>query len=135
MLKRLKIFITSLMVSGFIFLPLGCVSVAHASNINQLCAGASFDVSNVSGAQCPGGSGTKVNNIIKFALNLFSVIVGLISVVMIIMGGLKYVLSGGDSNKVSGAKDTILFAIVGLVIVAIAQVIVHFVITSVQKNS
>jgi hypothetical protein len=48
---------------------------------------------------------------------------------MIIWGGFKYITSGGDSNNVSGAKNTIIYAIIGLVIVALAQLIVHFVIS------
>jgi hypothetical protein len=50
---------------------------------------------------------------------------------MIIVGGLKYITSGGDSGNVSGAKNTILYAIVGLVVVALAQIIVRFVLTRV----
>jgi hypothetical protein len=46
---------------------------------------------------------------------------------MIVFGGFKYITSGGDSNNVSGAKNTIIYAIIGLVIVALAQLIVHFV--------
>ena len=46
---------------------------------------------------------------------------------MIIIGGVKYVTSGGSSEKTTSAKDTILFAIVGLIVVALAQIIVKFV--------
>jgi hypothetical protein len=46
---------------------------------------------------------------------------------MIIVGGVKYVTSGGSSEKTTSAKDTILFAVVGLIVVALAQVIVRFV--------
>ena len=46
---------------------------------------------------------------------------------MIIVGGLRYITSGGESSNISGAKTTIIYALVGLVIVALAQFIVHFV--------
>jgi hypothetical protein len=69
----------------------------------------------------------RVNTIIRLIINIFSLIVGVISVVMIIIGGLKYITSGGDSGNVSGAKNTILYAVIGLVVVALAQVIVRFV--------
>jgi hypothetical protein len=69
----------------------------------------------------------RVNNIIKLVINIFSLIVGVISVIMIIIGGLKYITSGGDSGNVTGAKNTILYAVIGLVVVALAQVIVRFV--------
>lgn len=66
-------------------------------------------------------------NIITAVVNVLSVVVGAVSVVMIIIGGFRYVISGGDSNGISGAKNTILYAIVGLVVVLFAQVIVAFV--------
>lgn len=76
-----------------------------------------------------------VNNIIATVINIFSLVVGVVSVIMIIIGGLKYITSGGDSGNVSGAKNTILYAIVGLVIVALAQIIVKFVLSRVTTTS
>jgi hypothetical protein len=46
---------------------------------------------------------------------------------MIIIGGLKYVTSNGDSNSISSAKNTIIYALIGIVVVAIAQSVVRFV--------
>lgn len=92
------------------------------SNISGLESGA--------GAGCDqdvSGSGSDIEDLIKTVINVFSVIVGAVSVVMIIFGGFRYITSGGDSNGVSAAKNTILYAIVGLVIVAFAQIIVQFV--------
>ncbi len=72
-----------------------------------------------------GGSGVEI--LITNIINAASIIVGAICVIMIIVGGFRYVTSAGESNSVSGAKNTILYAIVGLIIVAFAQVIVQFV--------
>lgn len=57
-------------------------------------------------------------------------IVGIISVIMLIYGGLRYILSGGDSKKVTDAKNTILYAIIGLIISILAYAIVNFVINN-----
>lgn len=73
----------------------------------------------------------KLNDLIASIVNIFSVIVGVIAVIMIIFGGFKYITSGGDSGKISSAKTTIIYAIVGLIIVALAQVIVRFVLNKV----
>lgn len=73
----------------------------------------------------------EISALIKDILNILSIVVGVVSVVMVIVGGLKYILSGGDSTQTASAKNTILFAIVGLVIVAFSQIIVRFVLTSV----
>lgn len=63
-------------------------------------------------------------------INIFSIVVGTVSVIMIIVGGFRYIISGGDSTGVTAGKNTILYAIVGLVIVLFSQVIVRFVISN-----
>lgn len=70
---------------------------------------------------------TDLNTLIKNIINIFSAVVGAVSVIMIIIGGFRYITSGGDSNNVGAAKNTILYAIVGLVLVAVAQIIVQFI--------
>lgn len=79
---------------------------------------------------CAGGE-KKINKVIKFVINGFSVVVGIIAVIMVIVGGLKFITSGGDSNKVSSARSSILYAVIGLIVVALAQVIVRFVLQKV----
>jgi hypothetical protein len=54
---------------------------------------------------------------------------------MIIYGGFRYITSGGDSGRVGSAKNTLIYAIVGLIIVALAQLIVNFVITQANTNT
>ena len=73
---------------------------------------------------------SSLNALVKKVINILSVIVGVVAVIMIIIGGLKYITSGGESSNVSGAKNTIIYAIVGLVVVALAQFIVRFVLTN-----
>jgi len=74
-----------------------------------------------------GNATERVNSTIRLVINVFSLVVGVISVIMIIIGGLKYITSGGESSNITGAKNTILYAIIGLVVVALAQVVVKFV--------
>jgi hypothetical protein len=76
-------------------------------------------------------SENSIGTVLKAALNLLSIVVGIIAVIMIIVGGLRYVLSMGDSNNTKAAKDTILYAIIGLIVVAFAQIIVKFVLNRV----
>jgi hypothetical protein len=75
---------------------------------------------------------TKVNNTITLVINIFSIVVGIVAVIMIVLGGLKYITSSGDANNITSAKNTILYAIVGLVVVALAQFIVRFVLGKVN---
>lgn len=56
-------------------------------------------------------------------------VTGAISVILVIVGGLRYVISGGDSNGIKTAKDTIIYALVGLVISIFAYAIAAFVLS------
>lgn len=72
--------------------------------------------------------------VFKKVTNTILYIVGIIAVVMLIIGGIKYVVSGGDSKKVTDAKNTVLYAIIGLVIAFLAFAIVNFVITALPNS-
>ena len=73
--------------------------------------------------------------IFKQVTNTILYIVGIIAVVMLIIGGIKYVVSGGDAKKVTDAKNTVLYAIIGLVIAFLAFAIVNFVVTALPSDS
>jgi amino acid transporter len=68
------------------------------------------------------------NSIAADVVNILSSVVGVLAVIMIIYAGFRYVSSAGSDEAVKGAKNTILYAVIGLVVVALAQLIVHFVI-------
>jgi len=103
---------------------------------NNLGCGATFNVTPSAdcGKNTETGAG-KVQGVITTILNYFSIIVGLIAVVMLIFGGLKYITSGGDTGKATSARSTIVSAVIGLVIVALAQIIVQFVLDKTTKGA
>ncbi len=110
----------------------GLVSApAYAAEPNiqdSLCSGANLQIGSNETCDTQEGVATdKVNNLITTVINVFSAVVGVAAVIMIIWSGFRYITSGGDSNKVSGAKNTIIYAVIGLIIVALAQFIVKFV--------
>lgn len=72
--------------------------------------------------------------VFKQVTNTILYIVGIIAVIMLIIGGIKYVVSGGDSKKVTDAKNTVLYAIIGLVISFLAFAIVNFVISALPSS-
>lgn len=94
-----------------------------------LCGGATQLKFNPSTGACEAitTSTSSFNNALSTIINIISVIVGVVAVIMIIYGGFRYITSGGTSEKVTTAKNTILYGIIGLIIVALAQVIVKFV--------
>ena len=62
-------------------------------------------------------------------VNMMLFAVGILSVIMLIYGGLRYILSNGDSKKVDAAKNTILYAIIGLIIAMLSYAIINFIIS------
>lgn len=71
------------------------------------------------------------NGVFTRITNTVLMVVGLISVIMLVYGGLRYITSGGDSKKVTDAKNTILYAIIGLIICVLSYAIVTFVLTTI----
>lgn len=67
------------------------------------------------------------NGVITKATQILGIVVGIAAVIMIIIAGFKYITSSGDPNGVNSAKNTILYAVIGLVIALSAQGIALFV--------
>ncbi|HEY1835816.1 MAG TPA: pilin [Candidatus Saccharimonadales bacterium] len=130
MIKKFK---NVLVVAASVFALMTPVLVPAAASADisstdfsgNACSGTNGDLSG--GDQNCGGGTSALQKIIKTAIDIMSIIVGTVAVIMIIVGGLKYITSGGESGNITGAKNTIVYALVGLVIVALAQFIVHFV--------
>lgn len=70
------------------------------------------------------------NGIFKTITNVLLFIIGAISVIMLIIGGIRYTVSNGDSAAVTSAKNTILYAVIGIIVAILAYALVNFVITS-----
>ena len=70
------------------------------------------------------------NGVFRTVTNVLLFIIGAIAVIMLIIGGIRYVLSGGDQAQVTSAKNTILYAIIGIVVAILAYAAVDFVINS-----
>jgi len=60
--------------------------------------------------------------------------VAVVAVMMIIYGGMQYVLSSGDAGKTKKARDTILYAVIGLVVALMAQALVYFVFSAIWSS-
>lgn len=71
-----------------------------------------------------------VTNIINFLL----ILAGLVAAIYIIYGGVRYIISRGDENEAEAAKNTILFAVIGLIVIGFAAAIVNFVITAIRGS-
>lgn len=77
-----------------------------------------------------GGNAPTLQSSIQQIINVLLFVIGAIAVIMIIIGGFKYVISNGDSSQITSAKNTILYAVIGIVVALLAYAIVNFVVNS-----
>ena len=75
------------------------------------------------------------NSIFQVVTNILLFLIGAISVIMLIIGGIRYVVSGGDQNAITSAKNTILYAIIGIVVAFLAFAAVRFVTDQLEKST
>jgi hypothetical protein len=131
-MKRLRLATVGIL-SVFSLLSLVALQPAVASAVpKDVIQGAVNDIDE-RGKTC--GAGTTadpkrictLNDTLKTIVNTLLFIIGAISVIMIVIGGIKYTTSNGDSSAVTSAKNTILYAVIGLVIALMAYAIVNFV--------
>lgn len=120
-------------------IPIAVPAAVYAADNIQNCLAGGTNLTIDTSGNCPDTTtttatgATRINNMIKIIVNIFSAIVGVIAVIMIIYGGVKYITSGGESGNISSAKSTIVYAVIGLVVVALAQFIVQFVLDKVNS--
>lgn len=123
-MQRLStLFISIMAVFSLLFVPLVVTSPVSAQTAkDQICKGIN------NGGSCNTTGTNDLNKYIKNIVNILLFIIGAVAVIMIIIGGLRYVLSGGDSSSTKSAKDTVLYAVVGLIVAVSAYAIVNFVV-------
>lgn len=93
-----------------------------------------YDVQKYRGDGQPTELFSGADAIVPKVINTLLFFVGVLAVIMLIFGGIRYIVSGGDSNKVKDAKNTIIYAIVGLVLSLLAYAIVNWVIGLFSSN-
>jgi energy-converting hydrogenase Eha subunit B len=145
MIKKLKLYALSMISILGLLAPMAITATVSAqatitpqSLQGNLCQGSNGNLSGSASApdaSCGDNATSTANNLVSIIINIISVIVGVVAVIMIIYAGFRYVTSGGSDDSVKTAKNTILYAIIGLVIVALAQIIVHFVLAKTSQAS
>lgn len=109
-------------------------NAAPSTDCPTITSGKNNNASLKNGAACAKGSDQQTDlfgqtGVFKTITNVLLFIIGAISVIMLIIGGVRYTVSGGDSSAVQSAKNTILYAIVGIVVAILAYAVVNFVIS------
>lgn len=139
MKTAIKKTLQSLLLVPLMALGVGAVALQPAT----VAAVGSCNTGNLSiksGADCAQGTDQPGNlfgngGIFQTITNILLFLIGAVSVIMLIIGGIRYVVSNGDSTQVAGAKNTILYAIIGIVVAFIAYAAVNFIITQLVANT
>jgi hypothetical protein len=120
-MKKIKqLFLAFAIVTGVGAMALPASS-AMAVNVFDQCGGSTSKI-------CAAQTKDNANNMIKIVINLLLTALGIIAVIMIVIGGVRYSTSQGDSGGLKSAKDTIVYAVVGLVVAMLSFAIVNFVV-------
>lgn len=133
-MKNLKKIICIIAIATTTIFSLGIAPFTYAADVKNVCdSDAPAEVKAANG--CPGSGNTAdFSTVIVNILNGIIAILGSIAVIFIVVGGINYMTSQGDPSKVQKAKNTIFYAIIGLIICALAFAIVNFVIINVIKS-
>lgn len=127
MKKIIKGILVGMMVFGLVSLPLVAGDNVHAIKIIDPACEKSGGAGS-GGAICESVGEDQLMPMIKTVINMLLTILGFIAVIMIIIGGIRYATSNGDSNSTKSAKDTILYSVIGLIVAILSFAIVNFVI-------
>lgn len=136
MMKKLKTILISSFALAFLAAPVAVVGVGSAQKVdvfNKVCRGGAANTAACKDSKA-GKNGNPIygpNGIITIIVNVISIIVGIAAVIGIIMAGFKLMTAGSNPQEVTKAREMILYAIVALVIVALAQAIIRFFINKV----
>lgn len=115
------------LVFGFVATPAALAAPADGLGDNPLSSG----TDSAKGR----GQNDSLTNVFQIVTNILLFLVGAVAVIMLVIGGLRYVTSNGDQNAVTGAKNTIMYAIIGIVVAFLAYAAVNFVVAQLTNSN
>jgi hypothetical protein len=128
-MRRLRVLIAGLLALA-VLLP-AAPALAAIDVFEQNCKTGGSSASStcqVSGADPITGSNGTIAKVTKIIARLS----GAVAIILITIGGIMYITSGGDSSRVSAAKNTVLYAAIGLIVVVLAQGIIIFIVNRIK---
>lgn len=115
-------------IAGLLVVPAIVLGIALVANVVPVNAATDLTIGGGASAAADAQQPTSLPDQFKNIVNIALYIIGAVSVLMLIYGGIRYTVSGGDTAAVTAAKNTILYAIIGIVVALLAYAIVNFVI-------
>ncbi len=107
------------------------VAVNTPAYAEPACTGSGVDciTQGAKNAQTGGATTGDIPHIFQTVTDILLFVIGAVSVIMIVVGGLKYTTSNGNADQIKSAKNTIMYAVVGVVVAILAYAIVHFIVS------
>ena len=128
-MKKIRMLIALMMMTGaMIVSPLAQTSYA-AVDIDKAREVTETEACKQQGGKQGCESGGAITQVFRTVANILLFLVGAVAVIMLIIGGFRYVASNGDAAATKGAKDTIMYAIIGIIVAFLAYAAVNFVVT------
>ena len=109
-----------------------CADGIQDATCNPICS-SSVDEDAKKAAGCTIDKGDTVPGHIKSIIDIVITVVGILAVLVIVMGGQRYITSSGDPQKIKAAKDMILYAVIALIVAGLAYAIITFIAEAVGK--
>jgi hypothetical protein len=143
MIKKIKYLFLSLSLPTLLLISSSGVSAQSKLKLNDFdhfacstgaCSAACQGISQLSATSCGSGSNKAVGNLASLVVGILAKVVGVIAVIMIIFSGFRYVMAGGDSNSINSAKNTLVYALIGLAIAVLAQLLASEVLTTASST-
>jgi hypothetical protein len=113
-------FIVLALVAGMGLATLSPGPVSAIAVFNNCAGGGNSSV-------CNSANTDKADSMVKIIINTLLSLLGIVAVIMIIVGAIRYTASAGDAARVKGAKDTVMYSVVGLIVAILSYTIVNFV--------
>lgn len=115
-------------LAGLLVVPLLALGVSTVTGVYDAAAQVRSGADATGQAGESNLAGDDVGTIVRNVVNALLYVIGALSVIMLIWGGIRYTTSAGNANSVTSAKNTILYAVIGLIVAILAYAIVNWVI-------
>jgi hypothetical protein len=128
MKRFIRLFSTALLIAASVALVPATVSAAHDPFQNLECTRGGQGAGS---AVCGVSAGNPVNDVLHKITNIVAVLAGAAAIIVIVAAGIRFITAGGNPEEVAKARRTIIFAAVGLIIIAVARFIINLIISGI----
>jgi hypothetical protein len=133
MMQRFRNYLTASVLLMIALLP--ALPAAVSAQVSQDSIDAACEGLGAAGENCDNTADDSIGDLVGSIVEILSWVVGVISIIMLIIGGLKFITSNGNAQSITSARSTVIYALVGVAVAVAAQVLVNFVVDRVGVST